>query len=158
MSTKVESAPVNGSYIAGPIVVALVMALAIGALAGSLVTRSIVAGGDGTHAPAAFVARGTPAIGWDAQKLEAMEGRAMAEQFRDTVVGLSAADMFALRQGVVPVVGQGVVPVVGLSAAEMFALRQGVVPEQQLQGEQGSAVALTAAEMFALRNGDPPQR
>ena len=130
MSTRVESAPVHGSFIAGPIVVALVIALAIGALAGSLVTRSIVAGADGTAAPAVFVARGTPAFGWDAQKLEAMEGRAMAERFRNTVV---------------------------LSAAELNALRMGVVPER-LQGVQDSVFALSAAELFALRNGELAER
>jgi hypothetical protein len=81
MSTRVESPPIHGTYF-GPVAFAIVIALAVGALTGSLVTRGIVdAGGEGSSALA--VGRGAPsAIVWDAGKLEAMEGRQLAEQFR----------------------------------------------------------------------------
>jgi hypothetical protein len=118
MSARVESAPIRNSSF-GPIVIAIIVALGVGAVAGAAITKAV----DDRRAA---VATGVAPL-WDAQKLEAMEGRAMAEQFRDTVVGLSAAEMFALRQGVVP---------------------------QASQSVQGSAVGLTAAEMFALRNGE----
>ena len=86
-----------------------VVALSIGALAGSLITHAIDSDG-GTSRSSTFVARGTPALTavdvgngskaiegpmlaerfnglasanvWDAGKLEAMEGRQLAEQFR----------------------------------------------------------------------------
>jgi hypothetical protein len=71
MSARVESAPV-GRFNVGAIAIAVVVALGIGALAGLLVTRA-------SERPAAVT---TPAgiPSWDAQKLEAMEGRQLAEQ------------------------------------------------------------------------------
>ena len=152
MSARVESAPIRG-LVAWPILVATLVALGVGALLGAVVTNAVNDRPSGLAPARTVVATPVASAGWDAQKLEAMEGRAMAEQFRDTVVGLSAQEMFALRQGVVPEQLQGEQSsAVGLTAQEMFALRQGVVPEQ------GSAVGLTAHEMFALRNGDSPQR
>ena len=122
MSARVESPSVHGSFPAS-IVIAIIVALGIGATAGALITKAV------DDRPAAVAtSAGSPL--WDAQKLEAMEGRAMAERFRDTVA-LSAADVFALRQGVVP---------------------------GRLQGEQGSAAGLTAAELIALRNGELAER
>ena len=61
---------------------AVVVALTVGAFTGSVVTRSIVAGDDGTSVSALAVGRGAPAVGWDARKLEAMAGRVLAEQVR----------------------------------------------------------------------------
>ena len=74
MSTRVESPPIGGGLVGGRVLIALIFALAIGALAGSLVTSAIFdreAGG--TPASVAL---------WDAGKLEAMQGRALAERFR----------------------------------------------------------------------------
>jgi hypothetical protein len=74
MSARVESAPV-GRFNVGAIAVAVVVALGIGGLAGLLVTRAT------EERPAAVT---TPAgiPFWDAQKLEAMEGRQLAAQVR----------------------------------------------------------------------------
>jgi hypothetical protein len=91
MSARVESAPIQGSPV-GPLVLALIVALTVGALAGSLVTRSIVLG-DGASVPAAHTFAGAwqgrvlvaPQVGneaagtWDAFKLDAMAGRVLYE-------------------------------------------------------------------------------
>jgi hypothetical protein len=72
MSARVESAPV-GRFNVGAIAIATVVALGIGGLAGLLVTRAT------EERPAAV----TTPVGipyWDAQKLEAMEGRQLAAQ------------------------------------------------------------------------------
>jgi hypothetical protein len=81
MSARVESPPIRGGTLGGSFVIAVVVALSIGAFVGSLVTYAIENDG-GTSST--FVARGTPASAtvWDAGKLEAMEGRVLAEQFR----------------------------------------------------------------------------
>ena len=107
MSARVESPPIRGGTLGGSFVIAVVVALSIGAFVGSLVTYAVESDG-GTAT--AFVARGTPALTsvdaghgskaiegpmlaerftglasanvWDAGKLEAMEGRQLAEQFR----------------------------------------------------------------------------
>jgi len=108
MSARVESPPIGGGTLGGSFVIAVVVALSIGAFVGSLVTHAIDS--DGNSRPTTFVARGTPALTavdvgngskaiegpmlaerftelasanvWDAGKLEAMEGRQLAEQFR----------------------------------------------------------------------------
>jgi len=72
MSARVESAPV-GRFNVGAIAIAAVVALGIGGLAGLIVTRAT------EERPAAV----TTPVGipyWDAQKLEAMEGRQLAAQ------------------------------------------------------------------------------
>lgn len=69
MSARVESAPVRGSFPAS-IVFAVIVALGIGAVAGTLITRAV------DDRPAA-VATNVGAPSWDTQKLEAMEGRAL---------------------------------------------------------------------------------
>jgi hypothetical protein len=107
MSARVESPPIGRGTLGGSFVIAVVVALSIGAFVGSLVTHAIDSDG-GT--PSTFVARGTPALTavdvgngskaiegpmlaerftglaaanvWDAGKLEAMEGRQLGEQFR----------------------------------------------------------------------------
>lgn len=107
MSARVESPPIGGGTLGGSFVIAVVVALSIGVFLGSLVTYAI--DNDGGASPT-FVARGTAAstvadVGngtkaiegpmlaerfsglgsatvWDAGKLEAMEGRVLAEQFR----------------------------------------------------------------------------
>jgi len=51
MSARIESPPIHGTYFGGPVAFAIVIALAVGALTGSLVTRGIVdAGGEGRSA------------------------------------------------------------------------------------------------------------
>ena len=107
MSARVESPPIGGGTLGGSFVIAVVVALSIGVFLGSLVTYAIDNEGGASHT---FVARGTPALTavdggygskgiegpmlaerftglasanvWDAGKLEAMEGRKLAEQFR----------------------------------------------------------------------------
>ena len=106
MSARVESPPIRGGTLGGSFVIAVVVALSIGTFVGSVVTHAIDSEG-GTSST--FVARGTPAVTdadvghgskaiegpmlagrfsglgstvWDAGKLEAMEGRMLAEQFR----------------------------------------------------------------------------
>ena len=72
MSARVESAPV-GRFNVGTIAIAVVVALGIGGLAGLMATRAT------EDRPAAV----TTPVGipyWDAQKLEAMEGRQLAAQ------------------------------------------------------------------------------
>lgn len=109
MSARVESPPISGGTLGGSFVISVVAALLVGVLVGSLVTYAIQSDG-GTSASSTFVARGTPALTdadvghgskgiagpmlaarfdglgyatvWDAGKLEAMEGRQLAEQFR----------------------------------------------------------------------------
>jgi hypothetical protein len=106
MSARVESPPIRGGTLGGSFVIAVVVALSIGAFVGSFVTHAI----DSDGGTSTFVARGTPAVTavdvgngskaiegpmlaerftglgsanvWDAGKLEAMEGRQLAEQFR----------------------------------------------------------------------------
>jgi hypothetical protein len=72
MSARVESAPV-GRFNVGAMAIAVVVALGIGGVAGLMVTRAI------EERPAAITTPvGIPS--WDVQKLEAMEGRQLAEQ------------------------------------------------------------------------------
>ena len=72
MSARVESAPV-GRFNVGAIAIAAVVALGIGGLAGLIVTRATE-----EHPAAVTTPVGIPY--WDAQKLEAMEGRQLAAQ------------------------------------------------------------------------------
>jgi hypothetical protein len=74
MSARVESTPIRDSY-SGTIAIAIVVALAVGALLGTLVTKAV---DDGQTA----VATPVGAQLWDSRKLEAMEGRALAERYR----------------------------------------------------------------------------
>jgi hypothetical protein len=83
MSARVESPPIRGGTLGGSFVIAVVVALSIGVFVGGLVTYAIDR--DGGTSSFTFVARGTPALTanvWDAAKLEAMDGRQLAEQFR----------------------------------------------------------------------------
>jgi hypothetical protein len=59
MSARVESPPIGGGTLRGSFVIAVVVALSIGAFLGSLVTYAI--DNDGGASPT-FVARGTPAL------------------------------------------------------------------------------------------------
>jgi cell division protein FtsN len=84
MSTRVEAPPIGGSF-AGPILIAIIVAFVVGALMGTVVTTVVndslaAASGVAPARPLVVTPVGTPS--WDSQKLEAMEGRALAEQYR----------------------------------------------------------------------------
>jgi hypothetical protein len=86
-----------------PFVVAILVALSVGATGGSLVTRAVT---DRPH-PAAV------ASGWDAQKLSAMEGRQLAA---------------SARTGIRPWDRQKLAAMAGREKAEAILLRQGSGP------------------------------
>jgi len=132
MSARVESPPIGGGTLGGSFVIAVVVALSIGAFLGSLVTYAIDSDG-GVSRP--FVARGTPALTdsdvgsatvWDAGKLEAMEGRVLAEQFRSEA-------------------GSAVV----WDAGKLEAM-EGRVLAEQFRSEAGSAVVWDAGKLEAM--------
>ena len=78
MSARVETPQIRGSFPVSIVVVtAVVVALGIGVAAGTIITKAV---DDSRSAVATSV--GAPL--WDAQKLDAMQGRAMAERFRNT--------------------------------------------------------------------------
>jgi cell division protein FtsN len=84
MSTRVEAPPIGGSF-AGPILIAIIVAFVVGALMGTVVTTVVndslaASSGVAPARPLVVTPVGTPS--WDSQKLEAMEGRALAEQYR----------------------------------------------------------------------------
>ena len=84
MSTRVEAPPIGGSF-AGPILIAIVVALVVGALMGTVVTQVVndrLAASSGVAPARPLVVTAVGAPSWDSQKLEAMEGRALAEQFQ----------------------------------------------------------------------------
>jgi len=84
MSTRVEAPPIGDSF-AGPILIAIVVALVVGALMGTAVTRVVndpLAASSGVAPARPLVVTPVGAPSWDFQKLEAMEGRALAEQYR----------------------------------------------------------------------------
>ena len=84
MSTRVEAPPIGGSF-AGPILIAIVVALVVGALMGTVVTQVVndrLAASSGVAPARPLVVTAVGAPSWDSQKLQAMEGRALAEQFQ----------------------------------------------------------------------------
>ena len=108
MSARVESPPVRRGTLGGSFVIAVVVALSIGAFVGSLVTYAIESDGGTPALTAVDVGYGSKAIEgpmlaerfgvlgsanvWDAGKLEAMEGRQLAEQFRSEAGSANAWD------------------------------------------------------------------
>jgi hypothetical protein len=132
MSARVESPPIRGGTLGGSFVIAVVVALSIGTFVGSLVTHAFDSDG-GTSST--FVARGTPVLTdadvgsatvWDAGKLEAMEGRVLAEQFRSEAGS--------------PVVWD---------AGKLEAM-EGRVLAEQFRSEAGSAVVWDAGKLEAM--------
>ena|SRR5262245_21236736 len=81
MSVRVESPPIGGSF-AAPILIAIIVALGVGGLLGAVVTKAVNDRPSGLAPARPLVATHVVTAPWDAQKLQAMEGRAMAEQFR----------------------------------------------------------------------------
>ena len=82
MSARVESPPIRGGTLGGSFVIAVVVALSIGAFLGSLVTYAIDHDGGTSHS-STFVARGTPALtAVDVGNgSKAIEGPMLAERF-----------------------------------------------------------------------------
>jgi hypothetical protein len=85
MSAKAQTLAAHARPIASS-VVALLLTLAIGAAAGSLITRAVTSD---TPAVAEQVVGITP---WDQQKLDAMEGRQQAEAVEADGPGIPAWD------------------------------------------------------------------
>jgi hypothetical protein len=85
MSTTIQF-PARARVALWPYVIAIVIALSIGAAAGSLVTRAVA----GESHPVAV------ATGWDAQKLSAMQGRLLAASVRTGVRPWDAAKVAAM--------------------------------------------------------------
>jgi hypothetical protein len=84
MSTRVEAPPIGPSF-AGPILIAIVVALVVGALMGTVVTKVVnehLAASSGVAPARPLVATPVSTPSWDSPKLEAMEGRALAEQYQ----------------------------------------------------------------------------
>jgi hypothetical protein len=114
MSTRVEAPPIR-AWAAGPILIAILVALVVGALMGTVVTRAVngrPAGSSGLAParPLVAIPVGTPS--WDAQKLEAMAGRVLAEKYQinqsvtwdaqklEAMKGRVLADQFSGEQAV----------------------------------------------------------
>jgi hypothetical protein len=120
MSARVESAPV-GRFNVGAIAIAAVVALGIGGLAGLLVTRAT------EERPAAV----TTPVGipyWDAQKLEAMEGRQLAAQ-----VGIAGAQFWD-AQKLEAMEGRQLAAQVGIAGAQFW-------DAQKLEAMEGRQLA-----------------
>ena len=128
MSARVESPPIHGG-VAGSVIIAIVAALAIGGIAGSLITRVIEDQGTAER-PSVAVA------GWDAGKLQAMEGRQLAEQFLTTssVLGWDAGKLQAMegRQLAEQFLSTG--SVLGWDAGKLQAMEGRQLAEQFLSG------------------------
>jgi len=74
MSARVESPPIGGSF-AAPILMAILVALGVGALLGAVVTKAVNDRPSGLAPARAIVATPVGTAPWDTQKLEAMQGR-----------------------------------------------------------------------------------
>jgi hypothetical protein len=120
MSARVESAPV-GRFNVGAIVLAVVVALGVGGVAGLLVTRAV------EERPAAVATPvGIPL--WDAQKLEAMEGRVLAEQ-----VGIAGTQLWD-AQKLEAMEGRVLAAQVGIAGTQLW-------DAQKLEAMEGRVIA-----------------
>ena len=102
MSTRVEAPPIGGSF-AGPILIAIVVALVVGALMGTVVTKVVndpLTASSGVAPARPLVVTPVVAPSWDGRsKLEAMEGRALAEQYADRQPVIWDAQKFEAMKG-----------------------------------------------------------
>jgi hypothetical protein len=101
MSARVETTPVRESW--RPIVIAIVAAVGLGTLAVGMVRITF-----DDDPPAAVTSVQSPL--WDAQKLEAMEGRVLAEQVATAgavVPALEPGELKAILEGRGPVTQTG---------------------------------------------------
>lgn len=80
MSVKADPQPISESRLVRRIVVAFVVALAIAMVTWALLTAP--SGGGRIHHAGGIEAHMVDTLSWDAGKLEAMEGRQLAELFR----------------------------------------------------------------------------
>jgi hypothetical protein len=120
MSARVESAPV-GRFNVGAIAIAAVVALGIGGLAGLMLTRAT------EERPAAV----TTPVGipyWDAQKLEAMEGRQVAAQ-----VGIAGTQLWD-AQKLEAMQGRQLAAQVGIAGTQLW-------DAQKLEAMEGRQLA-----------------
>jgi hypothetical protein len=85
MSARAETIQVPGRSLTS-FVLAVMAALAIGAAAGSVATSAITAGDDVVSVPTAGL------TSWDEQKLDAMEGRQLAETVEAPPIGIAPWD------------------------------------------------------------------
>jgi hypothetical protein len=74
MSTTTHTFPTRDRRVSFAVAAAIVVSLGLGALGGSAITRALDGAARTTVSPAA--------AGWDLQKLEAMQGRQLAEAIR----------------------------------------------------------------------------
>jgi hypothetical protein len=149
MSARVDSAPVRGSFPAS-IVIAIIVALGIGAAAGALVTKAV------EDSPAA-VATSDGAAPWDAQKLEAMQGRALAERFR------SAAPLTWDAQKLEAMEGRAMAEQIRIDATApivVTAKPSSTRPPVQVQGWDAYKLEAMEGRVLAAQVGaeDPPVR
>ena len=130
MSARVESTPVRGSA-PRPIVIAVVAALGLGALAVGFARLAA----DDTRAAVSTVR----APLWDAQKLEAMEGRVLAEQGATTgalAPALEPGELKAILEG--RPLAEGVTTPVTWDAGKLEAM-EGRVLAERFRAEQAAA-------------------
>jgi hypothetical protein len=151
MSARVETPQIRGSLPVSIVVVtAVVVALGIGVAAGTIITKAV---DDSRSAVATSV--GAPL--WDAQKLDAMQGRAMAERFRSTQpVTWDAAKLEAMAGRVLYQPNA----YVGLDAGTLEALAGRVLyqPDPGVQGWDAYKLEAMKGRVLAARAGaeDPP--
>jgi hypothetical protein len=124
MSARVESTPVREPS-TRPIVIAIVAAVGLAALAVGTVRFA-----SDDDRPAVATSVHTPL--WDAQKLEAMEGRVLAEQVATSAIVVPALEPGELKailegRGTVEQVGA---PTTGWDAAKLEAMEGRVLAEQ----------------------------
>ena len=100
MSTNVEAPRIGGSF-AGPILIAIVVALGVGVLTGAALTKAVndrPAGSSGLAPARQLVATPAGTLSWDAYKLDAMEGRVLAERYRSEAGAAVAMDTGKLEE------------------------------------------------------------
>jgi hypothetical protein len=147
MSARVESAPVRGSFPAS-IVIAIIVALGIGAATGTLVTKAV---DDRSTAVATTVG----AQSWDAQKLEAMQGRALAERFRSAAPLTWDAQMLEAMAGRVLYQPVAVQPEIAMTAKPSITR-----PTPTIEGWDAYKLEAMKGRVLAAQVGaeDPPVR
>jgi hypothetical protein len=118
MSATLQTSAIDRPQVVGPIIAAVVLALAIGAAAGSLITRAVVDRADTDVVVSAPV--------WDAQKLSAMEGRQVAAQVRS--VPAWDAQKLAAMEG--RLLAEQITPALGWDEAKLAAMEGRVLAGQ----------------------------
>jgi hypothetical protein len=145
MSIRVESPPIRSSFPVS-IAIAVVVALGIGAVAGPMITQAV------DDRPAA-VASTVGAPLWDAQKLEAMQGRALAERFRSAAPLTWDAQKLDAMAGRVLYLPVAVQPEVSVTAKPSSTL-----PSPTIEGWDAYKLKAMEGRVLAAQVGaeDPP--